>query len=524
MASQDKDVGPSLPSPWASQMGPWDAMLEAVRDQLPSLDSDSSLSDCGEEELFIFQRNQTALIPDFSEELAEAPAGASVITADGSPPEPVVVPVGFAIEPWTEWDARTKDSASLGGRDPGGPLESHGQSSSLLRMFQETPKWQEGESGRMSFNTKGSQSPHWGPQGEATFSPQEGDLKAEPPGTASRALKGSDPADHRALRRERRKMIERDILHKVTWDAQSPACSDQGQVKEMPCGAAASGPRPEVPPERPREGPPLLSLQQFEEWDLDHILQSLAGREDDRGDGAPGAAWWAADRLQGRDHAVPSAQERLMEQLALLCTTQSRASSSAREVPADTPQDTGQQEAGSRCASTELGSQAELGPTLAAGTRLRSTAEPPTILMDLRPKEPSDQGSSESPFPAPSSISSSSDSEEEGEEETAVRREQQGPSGLRDCTGKSQLLQQLRAFRKGTAQPELPASKGPCSQKAQAPEDSAGSGTGRKQHGILQAERQRAQARPPGGSPRALGDPFGPGTAQETLVPPLGQV
>lgn len=48
-----------------------------------------------------------------------------------------------------------------------------------------------------------------------------------------------------------------------------------------------------------------------------------------------------------------------------------------------------------RCASTELGSQAELGPTLAAGTRLRSTAEPPTILMDLRPKEPSDQGSSE---------------------------------------------------------------------------------------------------------------------------------
>lgn len=43
MASQDKDVGPSLPSPWASQMGPWDAMLEAVRDQLPSLDSDSSL-------------------------------------------------------------------------------------------------------------------------------------------------------------------------------------------------------------------------------------------------------------------------------------------------------------------------------------------------------------------------------------------------------------------------------------------------------------------------------------------------
>lgn len=31
-------------------------------------------SDYGEEELFIFQRNQTALIPDLSEELAEDPA------------------------------------------------------------------------------------------------------------------------------------------------------------------------------------------------------------------------------------------------------------------------------------------------------------------------------------------------------------------------------------------------------------------------------------------------------------------
>lgn len=53
----------------------------------------------------------------------------------------------------------------------------------------------------------------------------------------------------------------------------------------------------------------------------------------------------------------------------------------------------------------------------------------------------------------------------------------------RDCTGKSQLLQQLRAFRKGMAQPQWPANKVPSSQKA--PEDTAGSGTGRKQHVTL---------------------------------------
>lgn len=43
-------------------------------------------SDREDEELFIFQRNQTALIPDLSEELADDPAGAWV-TSSGCPPE-----------------------------------------------------------------------------------------------------------------------------------------------------------------------------------------------------------------------------------------------------------------------------------------------------------------------------------------------------------------------------------------------------------------------------------------------------
>ncbi|XP_057344010.1 uncharacterized protein LOC130679404 [Manis pentadactyla] len=78
-----------------------------------------------------------------------------------------------------------------------------------------------------------------------------------------------------------------------------------------------------------------------------------------------------------------------MERLALLCATQSRAPSSAGKVPADMPQGTKQQEAGSRCASVGP------GPVLAAGRRLRSPAEPPTVFIDLRPAEPADLGSSE---------------------------------------------------------------------------------------------------------------------------------
>ncbi|XP_036680892.1 uncharacterized protein C16orf71 homolog isoform X2 [Balaenoptera musculus] len=469
MASHDKDVGPLLPNPW-------DAILEAVKEQLPSLDSDSS--------------------------------------------SPAVVPVESAGEPWGEWNAgaQPQKSASLEGRAPGRPLQSCDESSSLLRMPAETPMWQD-DNGRTAFNTSTSQSPCQGPQGEATLSPQEAGLQTEPPGAASWAQEGSDSANRRALRRERRKMIKKDILHKVTWDAQDTAYQDLSGVKETPCDAA------ETLPEGPQGGLPLLSLQQLEEWDLDQVLQSLTGREEDPGDCASGAAWWAADRLQGRDHAKPSTQDRLMEQLTLLCASQSRAFSSAWRVPSDTPQDIKPQEAGSRCASKELGFQA-----LAIDTRLRSPAEPPTVFIDLRPTKPSDQGPSESCSSSSSSSShsscssSSSDSEDEGEEETAARRDQQGPARLRDCTGKSQLLQQLRAFRKASAQPKLPAGEGPGSQKAQAPGDTAGSSPGGKQHVTLWAERQNAQARPPGGSPRALGDPLGPGTAREALVPPPGQL
>ncbi|XP_036885730.1 dynein axonemal-associated protein 1 isoform X2 [Sturnira hondurensis] len=467
MASQDKDVGPSLPSPWASQMGPWEAILEAAREQLPSLDSDSSSSDCEEEELFIFQRNQTTLIPDLSEELAEEPDGAWVPPADRAPPELFAVPMEFSPEPRGEWNARTTE-----GRDPGQPVESSGESSSFLRMPEKTPTWQEGDLGGMSFNNKGSLSPPWGPQGEATPCLPEGDLRMDP-NAASWVREGSDCGTQRALRRERRKMIERDLLHKVTWGAQGPACNDHSQVKETPCEAAVAGPRPETPPQGPQEGPPVLSLQQLEESDLDHILQSLAGREDDQGDLAPETVWWAAAHLQSRTgHAEPSAQDRLMEQLTLLCATESR----AWKMPADMLEDTEQLEAISRCALTQPGFQAGLSQR----RQLRSPAEPPTVFIDLRPTEPSDQGPLESP--SPSSSSSSSDSEEAGEEETAARRDRQGPAGLRDCTGKSQLLQQLRAFRKGMAQPQLSASKRPTSQKAQAPEEKAGSRTGKKQH------------------------------------------
>ncbi|XP_054389382.1 dynein axonemal assembly factor 8 isoform X9 [Pongo abelii] len=298
MASNDEGMAPSLGSPWASQMGPWDAILKAVKDQLPSLDSDSSLSDYGEEELFIFQRNQTSLIPDLSEELAEDPADgdksrAWVAAAEESLPEPVLVPAELATEPGSRQNTRTKDASSQEGRDAGRPFESCGEVRALLGMAEETPRWLEGDLGSLSFNTKGSQGPPWDPQAEATLSCHEGDPKAEPPSTALQ-----ESVNRRALRQERRKMIEKDILQKVTRDACGPTSSDQGGVKEAPCHAVESAPRSKMPLVEPPEGPPVLSLQQLEAWDLDDILQSLAGQEDNQGNRAPGTVWWAADHRQ----------------------------------------------------------------------------------------------------------------------------------------------------------------------------------------------------------------------------------
>ncbi|XP_047390285.1 dynein axonemal assembly factor 8 isoform X2 [Sciurus carolinensis] len=500
VASKDKDVAPAPSSPW-------DAILEAAKDQVPSLDSDSSLSDCGEEP-FIFQRNQPILIPDLAEELAADPADDSdsrtwVPLAETSLPEPVLVPVGLATKSGSRQNARTLGLASQEGWSP----ENCAKTSTSLQMAEETPVLLEGDLGTLSFNTKRFQSPPWDSQGEATLSP-EGEVGIEPLGAAWR-----DSAKRRALRRERRKMIEKEMLHKVTRDAQDPACSDQGQSTEP-------GSRSEAPSERPREGQLVLSLQQLEEWDLDYILQSLSGREDKQGNDLPRTAWWAADLLQSQARTAPCSQDRLLEQLALLCAVQSRASGPARKLPADTPQDTEEQEAGSRCASMKPGFQAELGQPLVESTRLK--IEPPTIFIDLRQSEPPESPDHQSPG---SSSHSSSDSEEDVGE-TAVLEAQQSPTqqaaaisqDLRSCTGKSQLLQQLRAFRKGTALPQLPVRERPGGQKA--PEDAIE----RKEQVELWAEGQSTQARLQGGHPRAQEDPLEPESAREVLVPPLGQL
>ncbi|XP_057631363.1 dynein axonemal assembly factor 8 isoform X1 [Chionomys nivalis] len=436
MTSKDKDV-----VSWP--VSPWDAILKAAKDQLPCLDSDSSLSDCEEEEPFIFQRNQPVLIPDLAEELAEDPLESGIWIAVGrsSSPEPILVPERLAVEPRSGQMVRQKDLAPQERRGPGWSCQSCVEISPILLEAEEDPPWLEGNLRSLS-NPKGSQSPPWTSQGEATF-PLEGELKTEP----------SDTDECRTLRRERRRMIEKDILQKVTQASKNPACGDHSQ-------AAVSGPWPEVSSEQSREGCPVLSLKQLEGWDLDYILQSLPGRKDSQGDNAPRTAWWLADRCQNQGHTTGLPQDILLEQLALLCATQSRVCNPTQKVSADNPQGTEELEA-------------------------RSSSE-----------------------------YSSSDSEEEGME-TADPGQGASSWEWRDCTGKSQLLQQLRAFRKGAGPSHLSTSDRPVYQKAQAPEDTAESQTGRKKHIKLWAEKQNALD---------LGDPLGTQPARKVLLPAMGQL
>ncbi|XP_075420435.1 dynein axonemal assembly factor 8 isoform X2 [Tenrec ecaudatus] len=388
MLRSTQDVDPSMSRDVKPPLGhPWDAILQAAKEQIPTLDSDadSSSNGCEEDgELFIFQRDPTALIPDLSEELAEEdPPG------DGVP------------EGWTA----AVDEA---------PREVHG-------------------------------------------------------------------------------------TH----------CLDQPTLPEQRGSFFPGG------ESRGQEG-----KERLEELDLDAILQSLVGQEKDHGDsGEPGAAWWAADR-QGREPLAPATQDRLMERLTLLCTTQSRPSASTWSVPVDRAQDTSEWAASHRQAPARLGLQATRGQAPNIRMRLPRPAEPPTVFIDLR----------QASLPDSLSPDSSSSSSSESEDDMVASRGEQGPAegappcpqGLRGCTGKSQLLQQLRAFQKGTAVPRSFTGKNPSGQKAQGPKEVAESGSKRKQHVKLWAERQDIPATSAGGRPRALGGPLVPGRGREAIALPLG--
>ncbi|XP_050824002.1 dynein axonemal assembly factor 8 isoform X4 [Gopherus flavomarginatus] len=418
----------------------WGAILSAVKDQIPSLDSDTSASDCDEDgELFIFQRDLPNLIPDLSEELT-----------DLSPGDPdmqqILESVGHSRETWN------------------GDLES-----SVLRKEMDVTQAVRRENVRAVRD----QTPAFANLTEETSSQQRAVL-ADPTDQTVRGKELGKEKDRETEgfwinkvlsmkepyfvdannSQERRKMIETKILSKVTLEAPSGDGGNSELKTKSPLDTIsdnleritqAENEQGATSAEHP-QGLMLFSLQDIEKWDLDKILEDLEEQKDSRTHSEEPA-------LPSKDHKalIARSQSRLMEKLEELCAKQSKALSPRHRKPLATLAHFQEHQGDQKkvvfppppwsCQSMDM-------------PELQCTAEPPTVYIDLRDAKPH-----KSVLPSIEN-QSLNDSSTEDEEDTTVKDEQKtqermqdSSQGPWDCTGKSLLLQQLRNFRKEASQP-----------------------------------------------------------------------
>uniref|UniRef100_A0A4X2L9W8 Dynein axonemal assembly factor 8 n=1 Tax=Vombatus ursinus TaxID=29139 RepID=A0A4X2L9W8_VOMUR len=443
MASNDKQDHPTgqnqLPCLYDTSI--WGSILASVKEQLPSFDSDSSSSDEEDGELFIFQRDEENLIPDLTEELADDPDIQQLLES--------------VINTGKNWYGGIKDSAILEGKDASKPLLigpafadiEEIQTGIHLRITEKSAQWQKGD---WDLFRSSAQALITGPQEEefSTSTYKKG-LTTDNLGTGNlSSSEESDSTSIKAIRKERRKMIEKNILCKEIkkFPLESLSCS---QFTEPTTHEPTESEDMKEKMPAKHEGLKLQSLEILDEWDLDKILQNLEAQKN-QGECATGVTCWEVDpSFKGRGSLVSKTQDRLMEQLVALCAKQSKDLSLPHEKPSD-----------KLCHPME--------------DQIRS---------------------------------SSSDSSIESEEETPDVRDEKGPrerisQGPRDQTGKSYLLQQLRAFQKTSrsrgTETKVIAQEGHNTLEAETFEDVAKSGIRRKQHVVTRDTHQHTSVRPLG--------------------------
>ncbi|KAM9095177.1 uncharacterized protein C16orf71 homolog isoform X2 [Sarcophilus harrisii] len=448
----------------------WGSILASVKEQLPSFDSDSSSSDEEDGELFIFQRDEEDLIPDLTEELADDPDIQQLLES--------VKNTG------KNWYEEIKDSAILQGKDSRRPLlispafgdKDENQTGIYFRIAEENTKWQKGDNWDL-FRSR-SQALITGPQVEEfPTSTYKKDLTIGNLGTGNLSpFEESDSTNIKAIRKERRKMIEKNILRKEVKEfplenlnyshftkSISHESTESGDVEEkMPAkheGLKLESTESEVVEEKmpaKYEGLKLRSLEILEEWDLDELLQNLEAQKG-QGECTKRAMCWEVEPpSKGRENFVSNSQDKLMEQLVALCARQSKSLSSPYKKISDELMENQIRNRSSSCISHLTPGQSH---DMTNGTKLKGIIEPPTVFIDLRQPDTKKSvpviraSASEYRFQNQVEEFSSSDSSTESEEETPDMRFEKGPRGRisqrpRDQTGKSYLLQQLRAFQK----------------------------------------------------------------------------
>ncbi|XP_042293786.1 dynein axonemal assembly factor 8 [Sceloporus undulatus] len=280
----------------------WGTFLSAVKDQIPSMDSDIFVSD-GEddEELFIFQRDQSNLIPDLSEELEDLPLEETHLQNTFAfmrhPPE---VQNGDQGGPPSQKDNRVPHSV---------PMEHVLLSSDCFGLLaEERPSQQVLAASEFSASK-----------------PKPGEEVKKDRGSLSDPSPSVEEAPFLILNssiKERRKLIETKILTKVTLGSPS---GDIGHVqpkdsnKDFKRMAETEREPGGISAEHPRELT-LFAFKEIEKWDLDKVLQDLEKQTDH-------TSWTGEPAFPSMYHENSRAmsQAKLMGKLEELSLEQSRA-------------------------------------------------------------------------------------------------------------------------------------------------------------------------------------------------------
>ncbi|XP_063027533.1 dynein axonemal assembly factor 8 [Melospiza melodia melodia] len=414
MASEapSEDAEPAAEPPAAPVQGnrtfQWGSILAAVKDQLPSLDSDSSTSDCeSDEELFIFQRDLPNLIPDLSEELM------MFALEDSQEQETERLPWEIWNEDLESFDFQEKtDGAQIIAKED-------------VQMIKDEAAEPASQTEEMPSQKRAVL--------EEFPSDSTDDLEEKAMGRTQAKERANSwpitavPVQELYTKEERKKLIETKILSKILVEP-----SPKQDVKPPSHGINNSLGRfakAETFSDEHLGEVIHLSLQAIEKWNVDKNLEELEQQGDKT---RAQVAFFPADYESFRRKC----EEELMERLGELCARQSRAVSPPCERPsAKLCSFQGQQDKKDVALLSSPPSSLRMGRMSFQDLPKRAT-----VYIDLRDAEPP------KPVTVPEEKQSSSSSSEEEEETVTIQNEAE--RRMRNCSGKSLLLQQLRAARK----------------------------------------------------------------------------
>ncbi|XP_066834100.1 dynein axonemal assembly factor 8 isoform X6 [Anser cygnoides] len=400
----------------------WGAILAAVKDQLPSLDSDTSTSDCeSDEELFIFHREHPNLIPDLSEELLEFSLEDCDTQVVGCCEQQVKETGRY---PWEIWNGDLKsfgfqkktDGAQVSAREH--VLVIKDETSSLASHAEEIP----GQKGAVFFEE---------PLADSTDGLEEKELgRQQAKERVNSWLNTALLVEELGSKKERRKLIKTKILSKIYLEP--PPGHPELNVKPPSHGMSGSLER-SVKEETSTDGhlqeQTHLSSQNTEKWDLDKILEEQKQQKDSS---------HAEFAVSSADHETfrCRSEHQLMEKLGELCGRQSRTMSPCRRRPSTKISFQEEQENKKDVAFLSSSPSSLRTDTM----RLPCPPEPQTVYIDLRDAKP------QKSVTLHDENQSAGDSSTEEEETVTIK--DQTERRMRNCSGKSLLLQQLRTARK----------------------------------------------------------------------------